>query len=529
MRGAAAVRLRAHDRRVRAGQRLCLRGQQHLTRLRGGRRVNDAHAAAEPRTATKGAPLRRVGGEANEGAAGGDPAVGLVVTGIGTVDADGFDFRAALGRHGYKYLPAASQYFLAAAKRALAQAGPEALEAVGPEERGAAVGTNSAAVALHHRMDRTVTTSGAGDLSPVTAPYFSINLFGSRLATEHDLKGFNLTFTSPRVAGLEALQTGQRALLTGRARRLLVGATEEALPEGEPGAGTSEAGAVALVLEPEPAARSRGVAALGRVGVRSFFLPPKAAASAEGPSGPRRCCGTRWTPSATGRTSPWPSPPSSTARRSARPWRRRWTRRRWAGGHRPGSRNWSRRARAPWSRWHVWPPPSAHRPGTPTPSSPRRPRGTPPYAWSPRRGRTPPGAPPTSPRPRQVPPRPGWAPPRAASASLGRGGRHPGGGGRRPWRAGRHSWRARRHLGGAGAAPAGTGAAPGGRAPPPAAPASPRRGGRHPGRSRRRLWRARRHPWRPRRHPRQARRHPRRLRRGGSEQSMSGRRRASER
>ncbi|WP_413799482.1 beta-ketoacyl synthase N-terminal-like domain-containing protein [Streptomyces iranensis] len=211
-----------------------------------------------------------------------EPAVGLVVTGIGTVGADGFDFRTALGRHGYKYLPAASQYFLAAAKRALAQAGPDALEAVGPEERGAAVGTNSAAVALHHTMDRTVTATGAGDLSPVTAPYFSINLFGSRLATEHDLKGFNLTFTSPRVAGLEALQTGQRALATGRARRLLAGATEEALPEVEPGADTSEAGAVALVLEPEPAARSRRVAALGRVGVRSFFLPPKVAASAEG-------------------------------------------------------------------------------------------------------------------------------------------------------------------------------------------------------------------------------------------------------
>ncbi|AGP57562.1 3-oxoacyl-ACP synthase [Streptomyces rapamycinicus NRRL 5491] len=211
-----------------------------------------------------------------------EPAVGLVVTGIGTVGADGFDFRTALGRHGYKYLPAASQYFLAAAKRALAQAGPDALAAVGPEERGAAVGTNSAAVALHHTMDRTVTATGAGDLSPVTAPYFSINLFGSRLATEHDLKGFNLTFTSPRIAGLEALQTGQRALATGRARRLLAGATEETLPEGEPGADTSEAGAVALVLEPEPAARSRGVAVLGRVGVRSFFLPPKVAASAEG-------------------------------------------------------------------------------------------------------------------------------------------------------------------------------------------------------------------------------------------------------
>ncbi|OPF82743.1 3-oxoacyl-ACP synthase [Streptomyces antioxidans] len=211
-----------------------------------------------------------------------EPAVGLVVTGIGTVGAEGFDFRTALGRHGYKYLPAASQYFLAAAKRALAQAGPDALEPVGPEERGAAVGTNSAAVALHHTMDRTVTATGAGDLSPVTAPYFSINLFGSRLATEHDLKGFNLTFTSPRVAGLEALQNGLRALAAGRARRLLAGATEEALPEGEPGADTSEAGAVALVLEPGPAARSRGATALGRVGVRSFFLPPKVAASAEG-------------------------------------------------------------------------------------------------------------------------------------------------------------------------------------------------------------------------------------------------------
>ncbi|MGW7617786.1 beta-ketoacyl synthase N-terminal-like domain-containing protein [Streptomyces antimycoticus] len=244
--------------------------------------MSDARAAAGPPMATKAAPLRRAGGEANEEAARSEPAVGLVVTGIGTVGADGFDFRTALGRHGYKYLPAASQYFLAAAKRALAQAGPDALEAVGPEERGAAVGTNSAAVALHHTMDRTVTATGAGDLSPVTAPYFSINLFGSRLATEHDLKGFNLTFTSPRVAGLEALQNGRRALVTGRARWLLAGATEEALPEGEPGAETSEAGAVALVLEPETAARSRGAAALGRVGVRSFFLPPRVAGSAEG-------------------------------------------------------------------------------------------------------------------------------------------------------------------------------------------------------------------------------------------------------
>ncbi|MDT3399149.1 beta-ketoacyl synthase N-terminal-like domain-containing protein [Streptomyces sp. B1866] len=206
----------------------------------------------------------------------------LVVTGVGVVDADGFDFRTALGRRGYKYLPAASQYFLAAAKRALAHAGEGSLTAADPQARGAAVGTNSAAAALHDAMDRTVIGAGAAELSPLTAPYFSVNLFGSRLATEHALKAFNLTFTSPRVAGLEALQTGLRAVAAGRAGWLLAGATEEALPPHEPGAKTSEAGAVALVLEPARAVAARGGLPRGRVAVRTFFLPPREAASARG-------------------------------------------------------------------------------------------------------------------------------------------------------------------------------------------------------------------------------------------------------
>ncbi|MEU8827229.1 beta-ketoacyl synthase N-terminal-like domain-containing protein [Streptomyces sp. NPDC048636] len=206
----------------------------------------------------------------------------LVVAGVGTVSADGFDFRTALGRRGYKYLPPASQYFLAAAKRALAAAGPDALEATEPERRGAAVGTNSAAVALHRAMDDTVTGTGAGGLSPVLAPYFSINLFGSRLATEYDLKGFNLTLTTPRVAGFEALRTGQRAVAAGRARLLIAGATEEALPEGEPGADTSESGAVALLLEPAASVAARGGRALGRLGIRTSFLPPQLATAADG-------------------------------------------------------------------------------------------------------------------------------------------------------------------------------------------------------------------------------------------------------
>ncbi|WP_052713696.1 beta-ketoacyl synthase N-terminal-like domain-containing protein [Streptomyces katrae] len=120
---------------------------------------------------------------------------------------DWFDHRTRLGPRGYKYLPAASQYFLAAAKEAMADARDEP-DRWPAELRGAAVGTNSSAAALHEAMDRTVLAEGAAALSPVTAPYFSINLFGSRLATEHGLKAFNLTVTSPRVAGLESLETG---------------------------------------------------------------------------------------------------------------------------------------------------------------------------------------------------------------------------------------------------------------------------------------------------------------------------------
>ncbi|MER5493749.1 beta-ketoacyl synthase N-terminal-like domain-containing protein [Streptomyces sp. NPDC002490] len=187
---------------------------------------------------------------------------------------DWFDHRVELGRRGYKYLPPAAQYYLAAANRALAAAGGPA---VPPEDRGAAVGTNSAAEALHTAMDETIVGAGASDLSPATAPYFSINLFGSRMAMEHRLQGFNLTLTTPRVAGLEAVQTGLRSVRLGRASWLLAGATEEALDPRDPGADRSEVGAVALVLERTDLLRARGGTALGHLAVRSCYVPPDAA------------------------------------------------------------------------------------------------------------------------------------------------------------------------------------------------------------------------------------------------------------
>ncbi|MFF4254914.1 beta-ketoacyl synthase N-terminal-like domain-containing protein [Streptomyces sp. NPDC001663] len=214
-----------------------------------------------------------------------------VVTGIGVVtetalDPEGertkgwFDHRAELGR-GYKYLPKASQYLLAATARALADTGAE-LADVPEHHRAITVGTNNGMSELQGEFDRTVIEGDSTLLSPATVPYFSVNLVGSRVAMEHALKGFSLGVHSPRVAGLEAVQHGVRALRAGRAQWLLTGAAESPLDWSEPGATGSEDGAVALVVEPAAAVAARGGRTHGRVQVRSFLLPPPLADSPQG-------------------------------------------------------------------------------------------------------------------------------------------------------------------------------------------------------------------------------------------------------
>ncbi|HET6213066.1 MAG TPA: beta-ketoacyl synthase N-terminal-like domain-containing protein [Micromonosporaceae bacterium] len=182
-----------------------------------------------------------------------------------------FDYRRELGARGYKYVPPAFQYLLAAARRAMADA-MGCGDGFPAEARGVVVGTNSAVSALHAAMDRTVVASSAAELSPMVAPYFSVNLGGGRLAAEHSFKGFHATLTTPRVAGLEAIAVAARALALGRARWLLVGATEEALDPGDPAVRASESGAVALVVR-------RGDGGPGHCRVRTRFIPPGTAAA----------------------------------------------------------------------------------------------------------------------------------------------------------------------------------------------------------------------------------------------------------
>ncbi|MGW2041039.1 beta-ketoacyl synthase N-terminal-like domain-containing protein [Streptomyces virginiae] len=203
---------------------------------------------------------------------------GLVLPPEGTGPAESwFDHRARLGR-GYKYLPPACQYLLAAARTALEDSGPEADPlAAAPELRAAVVGTNSAVAALHAAVDETVRREGAAALSPMSVPYFAVNLVAGRLSTEHLLKGFNLTVTSPRVAGVEALHLAALELAAGRAAVTLAGAAEA--PDPRAADAEPEAGAALFVLRPGGGLVPAG----GRV-LRTVlrFVPPPALAAAEG-------------------------------------------------------------------------------------------------------------------------------------------------------------------------------------------------------------------------------------------------------
>lgn len=213
------------------------------------------------------------------------PSISIPVTvfGVGVVEPHGpgdhgaewFDHRTRLGR-GYKYLPKAAQYALAAARSAVDE-GRGGLIDFPLERRGITMGTNNAVSEIQGDIDRTLETHGSHVLSPASAPYFSINLVGSRVAMEYGLKAFSLGYHSPRTAGLEALAGAVDSLARGRADIVVVGAAEAALDESEDV--EAEQGAAVLVLGVErPADGLAGSFEPSRaeIGSGAFFLPPAA-------------------------------------------------------------------------------------------------------------------------------------------------------------------------------------------------------------------------------------------------------------
>ncbi|MDT9701439.1 beta-ketoacyl synthase N-terminal-like domain-containing protein [Streptomyces sp. P17] len=181
-----------------------------------------------------------------------------------------FDHRARLGARGYKYLPPAAQYVLAAARAAVADGGrPDAVPA---DRRGLVLATGAGLAGVCDAMDVTVAEEGAGALSPATAPYFAVNVLGNRLAAELELKGFALTVATAGTAAADALSAGALALAAGRCDSLVLAAVEEPVPAGRGGGG--QQGAVVFALEPPAAARARGARVHGTVRARSLFLAP---------------------------------------------------------------------------------------------------------------------------------------------------------------------------------------------------------------------------------------------------------------
>ena len=209
--------------------------------------------------------------------------IGIVAPGIsepvdalapaGEANPEWFHAEVALPGRGYRRLPTAGKYLLAAARLAIGDAGNQ-LSETGRDRRAAVVATNNAGAALLDELDYTIIQKGAEEMPPSSTPFMVMSLFASRLSVEHDITGFNLTVNSPVTAGLEAIQIASRAVAAGRASTVLVAAVEEALsPSQSPGPG-SQAGAAVLYCEPT----ATGTARYGTCRARSAFLDPALAA-----------------------------------------------------------------------------------------------------------------------------------------------------------------------------------------------------------------------------------------------------------
>lgn len=185
-------------------------------------------------------------------------------------------FRAevALPGRGYRRLPDACKYLLAASRLAVGDAGGRFAKTE-RNLRGAAVAVNNTGAALLEELDHIIMREGAEEMSPSSSPFIAMSSFASRLSMEHDITGFNLTVNSPVTAGLEALQIAARAVAAGRARAVLVGAVEEALSPAQSTCPGSEVGAAVLHCEPAAGGQAR----YGTCRARGAFLDPDAAAS----------------------------------------------------------------------------------------------------------------------------------------------------------------------------------------------------------------------------------------------------------
>ena len=140
-----------------------------------------------------------------------------------------FEPRNYLGKRGFKYFSKSTQYLLSAYTQLNCAEGQH----LNPDTTGVVVGANYGMSDTLHNMLQTIRTEGANFLSPQAAPNFCINMIASQLSIKHKFHRFNLTLTTPKTAGLDALITGVREIRAQRAFDVLCGAAEERQPGAE--------------------------------------------------------------------------------------------------------------------------------------------------------------------------------------------------------------------------------------------------------------------------------------------------------
>lgn len=186
-----------------------------------------------------------------------DPATAMPRSPHPEPPADWFDTAARLGPRGFRYVPPACRYLLAAARQAVA-----GVNELPSARTGLVVGTNYANSRLHADLDELILAGDPTGIGPATAPYVAVNLLAGRVALDHRLRAFSLTLTSPLTAGLEALAVGARAVATARCDLSLAGAAEATPAHRLDAAGYADEGAAILVL-------GRGPRSWGRVDTRT--------------------------------------------------------------------------------------------------------------------------------------------------------------------------------------------------------------------------------------------------------------------
>lgn len=185
---------------------------------------------------------------------------------------DWFDADAYLGKRGHKYQTRGTKLWLSACGTLAGLAGraPQA-------SLGIALGTNFGAHLALHELESVIEEHGAATLSPSYAPNFCVNLIASHAGIRYAGQRFNLTVTTPQVAGLDALAAAAREL--GRARCDLAvagGAEEPAIVRG--GAPAQAEGAIAALL-------ARADCSAGGLAILSGFAQLTLAPAAWGDAG----------------------------------------------------------------------------------------------------------------------------------------------------------------------------------------------------------------------------------------------------